>query len=103
MFRRAQLILSIVAVALVLGLLAGPALAADTKGRIKSVDTDKKEFVLTDSNGKNWTIHCDRDCKIFLNDKEATFTDLKTDDSVEVVYEKQGDRLMASSVKITRK
>jgi Cu/Ag efflux protein CusF len=103
MSRRAQIVLGLVVVALMLGVMVAPALAADTKGRIKEINTDKKEFVLADTNGKNWTIHTDRDCKFYLNDKEAAFSDLKTDDQVEVVYEKQGDRLMASSVKITRK
>jgi len=37
--------------------LGAPALAEEAKGKIKSIDADKSQFVLTNGNGKDWTIH----------------------------------------------
>lgn len=83
--------------------LAGSALAADAKGKIKTVTADKNEFVMTDADGKAWTIHSGKDCKFTLNDKAAKLSDLQADDEVTITYEKEGDRLVASAVKANRK
>jgi len=97
-------ILSIGLVALVLALfLAAPALAADTSGKIKTVTADKSEFVLTDSNNKDWTFHMNKDGKVFINDKEGKLSDLQAGDEVKITYEKDGDKLNASEVRCTRK
>jgi hypothetical protein len=79
------------------------AFAADAKGKIKSVDPDKHQFVLTDSNGKDWTLTATKDAKVFINDKEGKLGDLKSGDEADVTYEKKGDDLMASAIKVTRK
>ena len=83
--------------------LAGSALAADAKGKIKTVTADKNQFVMNDADGKAWTINAAKDCKIQLNDKEAKLSDLQADDEVTVTYEKDGDKLVASAVRATRK
>jgi hypothetical protein len=69
-------------------LLAGAAAAADSVsgGTIKGVDSAKKEFVLTDTAGKDWTIKFG-DAVINRGGKESQ-SDLKTGDAVNVTYEK---------------
>jgi biopolymer transport protein ExbD len=79
------------------------ALAAETKGKIKSIETDKSQFVFADSNGKNWTATLAKDGKVFLNDKESKLGDLQAGDEAVVTYEKDGDNLTASVVRCTRK
>lgn len=79
------------------------AIAAETKGKVKNVTPDKHEFVIADDGGKNWTISVAKDCKCTLNDKECKFSDLQADDEVAVTYEKDGEKLIASVVKATRK
>ena len=80
-----------------------PAVAAEAKGTIKTVTADKSEFVLTDANAKDWTIHLNKDGKVFINDKEGKLSDLQASDEVTVIYEKTGDKLMASEVRCKRK
>ena len=93
---------AVLAVVAVLGF-AATAFAADAKGKIKTVTADKNEFVIADADGKNWTIMAAPTCKFTLNDKEAKLADLQADDEVNVTYEKDGDKLVASAVKATRK
>ncbi len=96
-------VIMVLALALIAGLTA-PALAADTaKGKIKSVTADKEEFVLTDTNGKDWTFKMDDSGKIVLNDKDGKLTDLKIGDEVTVTYKKDGAKLIASEVRCDRK
>lgn len=83
--------------------LASTAVAAEAKGKIKTVNADKQEFVMNDADGKAWTFTAARDCKLTLNDKEAKLADLQADDEVQITYEKDGDRLNASAVRATRK
>jgi hypothetical protein len=78
-------------------------LRAETAGKIKTVDADKNEFVVTDSNNKQWTFTLGKDAKILINDKEAKLADLQADNEVTITYEKEGNRLMASMVRCTRK
>jgi biopolymer transport protein ExbD len=79
------------------------ALAADTKGKIKSVEADKQQFVFADANGKNWTVTLAKDGKVFVNDKEGKLGDLQSGDEATITYEKDGDKLTASAVRATRK
>jgi len=79
------------------------AYAADAKGKIKTVTADKSQFVMTDDTGKNWTITAATDAKVRLNDKESKLADLQADDEVQVTYEKDGDKMVASSIRATRK
>jgi hypothetical protein len=82
--------------------LATPAPAAQTNGKIKSVDGDKNEFVMTDDLGKDWTFTLDKEGKVFINDKRAKIADLKAGDKADVTYQKKDDKLLASLVKATR-
>jgi hypothetical protein len=94
---------SVVLLALVLFLgLASPALAAEVKGKIKSINADKNEFVLTDSDDKDMTFQVDDEGKVRLNDKDSKLQDLKRGDEVTVVYEKKGDKLMAKEIRCKR-
>lgn len=83
--------------------LATAVLAADAKGKIKTVNADKSEFVMTDDTGKSITFSANKDCKVRLNDKEAKLSDLQADDMVEVKYEKDGEKMAVSEIKATRK
>lgn len=82
---------------------ATTAFAADAKGKVKTVTADKNEFVIADADGKNWTIMTGKECKIQMNDKDAKLADLQADDEVTVTYEKDGEKLVATSIKATRK
>jgi len=97
-FFSVALILSLV---LVLGLTSA-VLAADAKGKIKSVAADKNEFVVTDNDGKDWTFQMDEKAKVRLNDKEGKLNELKAGDTVEITYKKDGDKLICTEIKATR-
>jgi len=91
-----------------LAALTTPAFAEDknldkAQGRVKSITSDKSEFVLNDLKNKNWTFHLDRDGKVFINDKAAKLADLQANDDVIVSYEKQDNRFVARTVRCTRK
>jgi hypothetical protein len=92
----------ILAVAFVFTLVTA-AYAADAKGKIKTVTADKSQFVMADDTGKNWTITVAKDAKVRLNDKESKLADLQADDEVQVTYEKDGDKMVATSIRATRK
>jgi len=70
-------------------LLAGPAVAGDAiaAGKVKGIHADKKEFVLTDSAGKDWTIKLGDTVIINRAGKESR-SDLSAGDSVNVCYDK---------------
>ena len=69
--------------------LAGTAVAADAiaAGKVKAINADKKEFVLTDSAGKDWTIKLGDNVIINRGGKESQ-SDLKAGDPVNVCYDK---------------
>jgi hypothetical protein len=103
MIRLPKWVLVVLALALVVGL-AAPVLAAETaKGKIKSVTADKEQFVLTDTNGKDWTFMLDAKGTVQVNDKAGKLNDLKAGDEVEVKYDKKGDQLVAQEIRCTRK
>jgi hypothetical protein len=99
MLRPLALVFALVAV---LGLVSAAA-AAEAKGKIKTVSADKNEFVMTDTGGKSWTFHAGKDCKVTVNGKAEKLADLQADDQVDITYDKDGDRLVASAVAATRK
>jgi Cu/Ag efflux protein CusF len=101
MIRLPKWLLVAVAVA-VLVALAAPVLADETKGKIKSVSADKKEFVMTDQNGKDWEFTLTNEGKVMLGDKDIKLDELKEGDQVTITYEKKDDKLMASEVKVRR-
>jgi hypothetical protein len=78
--------------------LASPILADETKGKIKSVSADKKEFVMTDNNGKDWTFQLAEDGKVRLANQDGKLSDLKDGDEVTITYEKKDDKFIASKV-----
>jgi hypothetical protein len=102
MIRVPKVYLGALAVILLLAV-AMPLLAAETKGAITSVAADKNQFVMRDTDGKNWTFHLNATGKVFINDKEGKLADLQAKDEVTVTYEKAGDNLNASEVRCTRK
>ena len=104
MIRLPKWILVVLALAMLVGL-AGVTLAADetTKGTIKKVTADKKEFVMTDKDNKDWTFHLDDNAKLRLADKDVQLQDLKAGDTVEITYTKQGDKLVAKEIRAQRK
>jgi hypothetical protein len=69
-------------------LLTGAASAADaiTSGKVKTVRTDKKDFVLTDVRGKDRTIKLGADVVINHGGKEST-SDLTVGDMVAVCHD----------------
>ena len=103
MIRLPKWVLVVLALVVLLGLSMTIQAAETTKGKIKSVTADKKEFVLTDKDNKDWTFHLDTDAKIRLADKEIKLDELRKDDPVEVKYEKKGDKLMALEIRCERK
>jgi hypothetical protein len=102
MNRLPKLMVALFVVALLVGVTM-PILAAETSGKVKSISADKNEFVMADANQKNWTFQLGRDAKVLINDKEGKLADLQVDNEVAVTYEKQGDKLIVSQVKCTRK
>jgi hypothetical protein len=70
-------------------MLAGPAVAEDavSAGKVKVVNAEKKDFVLTDSAGKDWTIKLGDDVVINRGGKESQ-SDLNAGDSVNVCHDK---------------
>lgn len=80
-----------------------PAVAADAKGKIKSVAAERAEVVMTDDASKSWTITAAKDCKIKINDVDSKIEDLQAGDEITVTYEKDADRLIARSIRATRK
>jgi hypothetical protein len=72
-------------------------------GALKHFDADKKQLVLTDPNGKDWTFRVDDDAKVKLSDKEAKPTDLKLGDRLTVVFEKKGNDMDVKDIHAMRK
>jgi len=70
-------------------LLAGPTAASDAvaAGKVKTVNAEKKEFVLTDREGKDWTFKIGDPVVINRGGKESQ-SDLKAGDPVNVCYDK---------------
>lgn len=102
MFRLSKVSLGML-VAVLLLVLASPVWAGDAKGKVKSVDPDKQEVVITDDDAKNWTFHLDKDAKVFLNDKETKLADLQPGAEASITFEKKADKLMASVIRCTKK
>jgi Cu/Ag efflux protein CusF len=70
-------------------LLAGPTVASDAiaAGKVKGVNAEKKEFVLTDSEGKDWTFKLGDTVVINRGGKESQ-SDLNAGDPVNICYDK---------------
>jgi Cu/Ag efflux protein CusF len=70
-------------------LLAGSAVAADAiaAGKVKGVNADKKEVVLTDTDGKDMTFKLGENVVINRGGKES-MSDLNAGDAVNILYDK---------------
>jgi Cu/Ag efflux protein CusF len=101
MIRLPKWLLVMFAVA-VLVALATPVLAEEAKGKIKSISADKKQFVVTDNNGKDLEFTLTDEGKVTLADKDIKLNELKEGDQVTITYEKKDDKMMASEVKARR-
>ena len=99
---RHPVIAIVVALAFV-GACALPAVAADAKGKVKSVAAERFELVMTDDASKTWTITAAKDCKVKVNEVDSKFEDLQSGDEITVTYEKEGDKLIARSIRASRK
>jgi hypothetical protein len=102
MIRFSTLFLGVPVVVLVLAL-AMPVKADEAKGKVKSVNGDKNEFVMTDAAGKDTTIHLQKAGKVFINDKEGKLSDLQQGDDVTVTCEIKNEQHLASEVRASRK
>jgi Cu/Ag efflux protein CusF len=88
-------ILAALAVALTVGGYLG---AEETKGTVKSVNTDRNEVVLKGVL-RNTIYELNKDANICLDGVKCKLTDLKEDDKAAIVFEKQGEHMKASEVR----
>ena len=72
-----------------------------TNGKIKSVDTGRKEVVLKGTI-KDTIYDVDKSASIWLDGVSAKLGDLKADDTAVIFYDKSGEHLVASSVRALR-
>jgi len=93
---------TVLALAILVALTA-PVLAAEARGKIKSITADKNELVVTDKDGKDFDLSMNKDAKITLADKDVKIADLKVGDAVTVTYEKKDGKLMVSTIRTERK
>jgi Cu/Ag efflux protein CusF len=82
--------------------LAAPVLADEVKGKVKSITADKREFTVTDNDGKNHEFVLTEDGKVKLGDKDGKLSDLKEGDEVTITYEKKDGKMMVSEIKCKR-
>jgi Cu/Ag efflux protein CusF len=101
MVRSTKWLVVVLALGIVAGL-AAPVYADETKGKIKSITAATNEFVFTDNDGKDWTFQMDKNGKVQLGTKNVKLDDLKAGDKVTVVYDKQGDKLIAKEIRCER-
>jgi Cu/Ag efflux protein CusF len=100
-----RLALAIVAMWCLLSLV-GPLQAKESDevtGKVKSVNGDKNELVVTDKDGKDFTFHLADNAKVKIGDKESKLSDLKEGDELRVKYERKGDRFVASEIRLEKK
>jgi hypothetical protein len=76
--------------------------ALQAKGRIVGVNPEKSEFVLTE-NFDDMTFKMEKGGTITINGQASKLADLKGGDQATVEYTKQGQTLLATMVRCTRK
>jgi len=69
---------------------AATAAAEQATGMIQDVRVENSLLVLKDANGTNLTFFLAKDCKVFVNDKDAALSDLRKGDQANVTYEMRG-------------
>lgn len=83
---------------LVLGLaLAMPALAADTRGTVKKVDSDKKEIVVT-IQARDYPFQLAENAPVKVGNQQGKLSDLKPNDTVIVSFAQIQDKLIATRI-----
>lgn len=88
----------VVAVA-VLVLAVSPLLAVNVVGTIKSVDANQNQLVLTDQNGRDWTIVVGQNAQIMTNNNnQGRLADLQPGQVVNVNYQLQNNRMVAIGI-----
>ena len=80
-----------------------PTMAVELKGKVKSVDSTKKQFVMTDATGKDIPIHLNRDGKVVINDKAAKLSALQAGVEVTTTCEVRNEQHHASEVRAMSK
>jgi Cu/Ag efflux protein CusF len=98
MIRLPKWFLIVLAMTLLLAV-AAPVLADEVKGKIKSITADKREFTVTDNDGKNHEFILNEDGKVKLGDKDGKLNDLKEGAEVTITYEKKDGKMMVSEIK----
>jgi len=76
--------------------------ATNTTGTIRRTDTNGNQLVLKGTL-KDSVYIMDKNPTIYLNGKEHNFSDLRPEDSVDITYYRDGDRMMVTEVRSTRK
>lgn len=93
---------AVVCLILVLPCLAGASMLAQMKGTIASVRAERNEFVMSES-FKNITFKVADSAPITINGATGKLADLKAGDRAVVMYERQGQTMIAMAVSVMRK
>lgn len=75
---------------------------ATVKGTVTAVRPAQNEFVLSE-NVKNWTFQLVKDGQVYLNDRKVSLSELRAGDEASVTFTRQGQQMLASMVRATRK
>ncbi len=73
--------------------------AGTTKGQIRRLALDKNQFVLTDTEGQDWTFLLAEGVKINIDNRVSQLQDLKVGDLVQITYEKRNGTLFAKDIR----
>jgi Cu/Ag efflux protein CusF len=65
---------------------------------VKEVGATGNDFVVTDTNKKDWTLQMSDKGKVTLNNKSIKLSELKSGDKVILIFAKKGDKLQALGV-----
>jgi hypothetical protein len=71
-------------------------------GRVMAVRHAANELVVSE-NVKSWTFHLAKDARVFINDRAGTLAEVQAGDTATVNSHRQGDKLIATMVRSTRK
>jgi hypothetical protein len=81
---------------------AQPQNSLDVKGRVTAVRPEKSELVVSE-NVKNWTFKLAAEGQVFINDRPGKLAELQPGDEAAVTFDRQGQQLIATVVRSTRK
>jgi hypothetical protein len=74
----------------------------DVKGKITEVMPEKEEFSVSE-NFKNWKFTLAKNGKVTLNGRDSKLSELQPGDQATVSYDRQGQLMIATMVRTTRK